>query len=477
MQTKSLVTRGWAIFIGVSTLFSAGPLLTTFENYTPPISAEMEGSKSAVSETALLVPCHNSESVIGRTLKAALEVFPSSHIFVIANGDSLTPTDKTKNVCDRYGVNFIWCPVGSKAAALFVGCHAARMFRYVFLIDDDCLLPPDVPIVVSKLTDRVRCIGYTITSVSACGSIGSYCQQAQDLEYKISGLQKILAGRVGSALFPHGAVSLWDRRFLKKTFKHHPGFSISEDWFQGNSCRALGGRIKMCSAVFIATSTPSALFRLGNRQKRGGFGETTVFQQRFSRWNFLFAGEIWCNLKYILLSWKMGWRDLTTKIFVIHQLYVNAKFTCPLIHIATQQMTEIFLNLAMPFVLPISFYSQPLNCCALSALTVVLHLLIVVIFNFYHLKAKSASIQWRVVLGYYIPFKIFLILTNVASFYWAVFQYGRLPENHKAVATIIKLENIAALKPGIDQGDDGKMEPSKSSFKANITPEAPGDIV
>ncbi|KAJ5936691.1 hypothetical protein N7466_003141 [Penicillium verhagenii] len=438
-QKKSLVTGGWAIFIGISTLFSAGPLLIKFESHNTPIHVETKGSNSAVHETALLVPCHNSESVIGKTIKAALRVFPSSHIFAIANGDYLVPSDKTKDICDQHGVNFVWCPVGSKAAALFVGCHAARKFRYVFLIDDDCLIPPDLPIVASRLTGRAKCIGYTITSVDACGSIGSYCQQAQDLEYKLSGLQRTLAGRLGSSMFPHGAVSLWDRRFLKKTFKHHPGFSISEDWFQGNSCRALGGSIEMCSAVFIATSTPSALFRL-HHQQRGGFGETTVFQQRFSRWNFLFAIELWSNVKYVLLSWKMGWRDLTTKLFVTNQIF------------------ETFLNLAMPFVLPISFWSQPWHCCALSALTIILHLMIVVIFNAYHLRAKGAMIQWRVVFSYYIPFKLFLLLTNAASFYWAIFKYGiyfshlhpKLPQNHKAVTTIMKLERMEDLKQGID---------------------------
>lgn len=86
-------------------------------------------------------------------------------------------------------------------------------------------------------------------------------------------------------------------------------------------------------------------------------------------------------------------------------------------------------------------------------------------------------------------------MTNVASFYWAVFQYGRyfshvhpkLPENHKAVAIIMKLENIAALKHGSEQGDDdssltiqkascrvrgdGMMEPSSNIYKVDISPD------
>jgi hypothetical protein len=44
----------------------------------------------------------------------------------------------------------------------------------------------------------------------------------------------------------------------------------------------------MCSAVFVETETPSAiLFSSGGA--RGGFGEMTIFKQRFYRWNFFFV--------------------------------------------------------------------------------------------------------------------------------------------------------------------------------------------
>jgi hypothetical protein len=70
----------------------------------------------------------------------------------------------------------------------------------------------------------VKVIGYTIKSVGPDSSKGTYCQQAQDLEYKISGLQRELAGKIGSATFPHGAISLWNTRFLIDTFRTHPGY-------------------------------------------------------------------------------------------------------------------------------------------------------------------------------------------------------------------------------------------------------------
>ncbi|KAK3044502.1 hypothetical protein LTS18_001125, partial [Coniosporium uncinatum] len=49
-------------------------------------------------DTALLIPCYKSAKIIGPTLDAALKIFPASHIFVIANGNSPTPLDNTEEV-------------------------------------------------------------------------------------------------------------------------------------------------------------------------------------------------------------------------------------------------------------------------------------------------------------------------------------------------------------------------------------------
>ena len=180
--------------------------------------------------------------------------------------------DNTAAVCDQYGVSHTWSPIGSKIVAQFVGCYVTKRFPYVLLIDDDCLLPPNFPIVTDRIHGKTLCIGYTIKSVGPNRSKGTLCQQAQDVEYKLSGLQRAFAGKIGSATFPHGAISIWDRKLLIKTFQAHPGFSVSEDWFFGHVARQLGCRIQMCTAVFVETETPSAIFLSGGGA-RGGFGE------------------------------------------------------------------------------------------------------------------------------------------------------------------------------------------------------------
>ncbi|KAB8254483.1 glycosyltransferase like family 2-domain-containing protein [Aspergillus pseudonomiae] len=434
MQRKFVFAGGWAIFIFLLVFYSFAPLLLTFENDFPgPDYYQTRRIGPTAPDTALLIPCYKSGSIVGRTLEAALKIFPASQVYVIANGNSPTPLDNTEEVCKVYGVNHIWCPVGSKIVAIFIGCHAVKSFRHVLLIDDDCILPPHFPVVVSRLTEKVRCIGYTIKSVGPNSLPGSYCQQAQDLEYKLAGLQRSFAGRIGSATFPHGAISLWQRAFLKETLQHHPGFSISEDWFMGNSCRRLGGRIQMCSAVFVETTAPAALVFVDRNSSRGGFGEMTVFKQRFLRWNFFVANGICYNLLYLFGSWKLGKWELGAKLFVIQEVY------------------ESLLYVLTPFILPIGFVVRPVFCGALLGATVALYLFNAIIFNEFHLRLKDERIEWNVVLWYYMPYKIFLGLTNVASCYYSLFKYARyfakrrpkLTEDHKAVGMVLRLEEIA----------------------------------
>ncbi|GME34820.1 glycosyl group 2 family protein [Neofusicoccum parvum] len=310
---KFVVPWTFSITIGIATVYAFLPLLIFFEKEPPARHGIDIKDIPGVKDTALLIPCYKSASLIANTLDAALKTFPPSHIFVIANGNSQTPLDNTEEVCRPYGVNHVWCPVGSKIVAQFVGSFAAKEFKNVLLIDDDCALPPNFPVVAERLTERVKCIGYTI--------------KAQDLEYKLSGLQRAFAGKVGSATFPHGAISLWDREFFIRTFHDHPGFSVSEDWFFGDSCRSLGGRIIMCTSIFVETETPSAIFWNRKGGSRGGFGEMTVFKQRFMRWNFFFVAGIWYNMAYIFSSWKLGWWEIGAKLFVFQEIPYKCALT------------------------------------------------------------------------------------------------------------------------------------------------------
>jgi hypothetical protein len=86
-----------------------------------------------------------------------------------------------------------------------------------------------------------------------------------------------------------------------KTFDKHHGFSASEDWFFGHAAQKLGCRITMCCHVFVATETLTAVF-FSSGGSHGGFGEMTIFKQRFKRWNSFFMNGMWYNMAYIFGS-------------------------------------------------------------------------------------------------------------------------------------------------------------------------------
>lgn len=441
------------------------PLLTLFETQAsakspadPTDPEHVSGQKTTgtysegAKNTALLVPCYKSASLLPATLDAALKVFPKENIFILANGNSPTPLDDTESVCTSYGVNHTWIPVGSKIVAQYVGCYVSKDFPYALLIDDDCLLPPEFPVVTDRFNDRVKSLGYTITSTGPNHSKGTYCQQAQDLEYKLSGLQRLFAGKVGSATFAHGAIVLWDRDFLLQTFQLHPGFSISEDWFFGHVARCQGSRIPMCSAVFVETETPASFCFSASGASRGGFGEMTVFKQRFKRWNFFFVFGMWYDVQYILLSWKLRplWCEFGAKLFVFQEVY------------------ETLLYLFTPIVLPISFAVRPLYTLYLLLATVGLYLVNAIIFNEIHLRLTGRMVNRVMLLTYYMPFKLALTLVNVGSCYWSIWQYAkyfsrrhaRIIEDDKAVGVVLRVEEEQS---GVDQQSPLERLSSSSS--------------
>ncbi|KAK5727941.1 hypothetical protein LTR17_012364 [Elasticomyces elasticus] len=439
VQNKFVVGGTWSITIGLAAFYAYAPLIMLFEKEPPmPIDlTNIDATKTpGVHNTALMIPCYKSEKIIGPTLVAALKIFPASHIYVIANGNSPTPLDNTEEVCTKYGVNHIWSPVGSKIVAQFVGCYAAKHFENVLLIDDYCALPANFPIVSDRMKGKIQCIGYTIKSVGPESSKGTLCQQAQDLEYKISGLQRQFAGWIGSATFPHGAISLWNTKFLIKTFHTHPGFSVSEDWFFGHVARELGCRITMCSAIFVETETPTDVFFAARGGSRGGFGEMTIFKQRFYRWNFFFVNGMYYNMKYILTSRKLGFWEIGAKLFVWQEVY------------------ETLLYLLAPFVLPISLIVRPAFCGYLTAATFVLYYLNVTIFNEIHLRLRNERIGFVALYIYYAPYKIALTGINILSCYWALYKYARyfakkhpkVIEDEKAVEVIFRLEESKESK-------------------------------
>lgn len=392
-------------------------ILCTFDRSIP--GSDPETPRDA-SECCIVIPCYKAAETLRSTIPACLKIFRPEQIFIIANGNSPTPLDHTADVCAEFGVRHFWVPVGSKITAEFVGVAVARGYKYVMLIDDDVLLPENLPLPTHHFDDcdarnRVACVGYTIKSVGANSTRGTLMQMAQDLEYKVSGLAKVLQTHYGSVVFPHGAIALWRRDVLEKIFHAHPGYHISEDWYLGHTARAAGYRMVMSSEIFVETETPPSLFppifrRKGDGGSRGGYGEMTIYKQRFYRWNFFFLFRIYNNMMYILLSWRLGWREIITKIYVFGECY------------------DSIIRLIAPVVLPVALaVSWRLTLIVTGALLVV-NWAIILFFNFVHLgllrrgRPDEEQVPW-IAFFPYIWLKFAMVWVNVASVYWSIYEY------------------------------------------------------
>lgn len=400
IRSTGIAKAGTAIFMSWAAFQAFVPMLCTrFEQEVDDVE------KRDASEVALVIPAYKAAKILPETIRHALKIFKPEQIFIMANGNSPTPLDDTADVCKEFGVNVAWVPIGSKITAEFVGVALTSKYKYILLIDDDVHLPANLPIVTDRIRGNTKCIGYTIKSTGENGSKGTLIQQCQDMEYKLSGLTRTFCGKFGSATFPHGAIILWDRATLQSLFNVHPGYAISEDWFFGYAARASGHRIQFCSQVFVETETPPSLF-FTSGPARGGFGEMTVFKQRFYRWNFFWSHRLWEDTIYIIFSWRLGWRELVTKLWVTVELY------------------DCIMSFLRPWVIVLAAIANyKLLLIFIAALTA-MYAVAFITFNSWHLRKKKEMVAWKI-MPVYITMKFTLMWVNVVSVYYDLYCYGK----------------------------------------------------
>ena len=264
------------------------------------------------NHTALLIPCHKSESIIGKTLENALLIFDKESIFVIDNAHNENPLDNTKTICERYGVNYTWVPIGSKIVSMYVGAKLAQKFEYILQIDDDMVLDKDMTFPIKEDTD---CIAYVMSAINKEDKETTLVQKCQDVEYKTAGIVKAVHSWLGNVSFAHGGISLWKRTSFIKVLENHPMYPISDDWFTGYIANTMGMRIRVCDQKFISSDTPRTLFGNG---RVSGYGSATVWKQRFFRWYALILLQIVYNIYYLFFVWSFSFRRiLFQKLFML----------------------------------------------------------------------------------------------------------------------------------------------------------------
>jgi cellulose synthase/poly-beta-1,6-N-acetylglucosamine synthase-like glycosyltransferase len=194
-------------------------------------------------------------------------------------------------------------------------------------IDDDIALEPNMSFPITKNTS---CIAYTISATNFNGPEG-LIHMFQDLEYKLSGIMKMIEAHFASTTFPHGAISLWKRDVLLKVLEQHPMFPLSDDWFMGTICNRMGHRIETCATMFIKTDVPSNYLHQDSASRASGYGQVTLFDQRFKRWYRFTIVQVFYMMYDIFFSWKLPLRRaIMLKIIwlwrIVNVLIVLVKF-------------------------------------------------------------------------------------------------------------------------------------------------------
>jgi cellulose synthase/poly-beta-1,6-N-acetylglucosamine synthase-like glycosyltransferase len=96
-----------------------------------------------IGDVAVLIPAHNEELVLGRTLSSAAALVPIEHVYVVSDGS----TDATEIVAKEQGAHVLRLTPGrGKASALVAGLRQFDLgsrYRVVVLVDADTELDAD----------------------------------------------------------------------------------------------------------------------------------------------------------------------------------------------------------------------------------------------------------------------------------------------------------------------------------------------
>jgi len=307
------IQYGFLIFIMLEFFYTSLPVILYKRKYTQ--SKSNQNTNQNTNNIGLLIPCHNAQKVLPKTLQNALKIFKRENIYIIDNGNSDSPpSTETRDICVQHGVRYVWVPEGSKISSIYVGAKIMK-HDFVMQIDDDVLLNEEM---IFPINDETHCLAYMISASSHDGK-KNMLHHLQDMEYKHSGIIKGFQSWVGSTMFAHGAISLWRRMTLIEILEKHTLYPISDDWFTGFKANELGYKIDVCDKNFSETDAPNTLF---TTSRKSGYGNATLFSQRFSRWYITRFIQIIYMLYYIVCCWKLpGRRIVAQKFFFLWDIF------------------------------------------------------------------------------------------------------------------------------------------------------------
>jgi hypothetical protein len=317
------------------------------------------------NRVCLLIAHYGGYGALNDSLEPALAIFPPEHIFVCHNSNHLHPFDKGKagqtlkkiRELERTRgltkhINYAYSCEGNKTLAIYAtALHKCTHMKYCMMIDNDVILPEDLHIPMDIFQDKnlshVKALAFTIKASNPFNRAGTtnWVSAMQNIEYIKAGWTKMLQSSLGSALYAHGAISLWEKDIMLSVFKAHNTFFDGEDLQMGVILHGFnqGYSIKTVSNVSVETEVPSHSICWEWRSERAckaypipvvhtllrlvfaaplkcgawgcGYNEKSLFRQRVASWDKGAHRAFMWYVQLLLFNWSFSTIALKPYLF------------------------------------------------------------------------------------------------------------------------------------------------------------------
>ena len=262
-------------------IFLSRGLLTSVPNNSV---TDKEIDEEFKNKIAVIIACHNSEDVLPYTLEAALKHFSGEAIYIADNNKVLPIENISNQICEKYGVNYIYTQVSNKTLALRNTVnYIDNKYEYLISMDDDTLFPEKFYINQNIFNDeKIGCIGFGIRIKNKKNII----ERCVDIEYKLYSYS-CFSRNFGSTDFGVGIAYMMKKNLFKKCIDINPcdgRLPFGEDGIQGIICRQNGYIILQDLNNFFLTYCPNKLFTCGKSKVISGYDAGTLWKQRPLRW-------------------------------------------------------------------------------------------------------------------------------------------------------------------------------------------------
>ncbi|KAL0228369.1 hypothetical protein RCL1_004512 [Eukaryota sp. TZLM3-RCL] len=198
------------------------------------------------------------EAGFERTLKMASMLVPDGQVFVCHNARGYAPAigDRTVEVITRVAkwgrnISYVYLPVGNKTLSLLwtAKVWVPKHIDTIVCMDDDIILPHDISFQTNKL--KLKKIAGAVPVIRTAPNTDktgwkrrTILVWMQDFEYLLAGFSKLFQAHVGgTANYPHGAISIWNRSTFVDVLERHDTVFEGEDAQMGLILREFAGTL------------------------------------------------------------------------------------------------------------------------------------------------------------------------------------------------------------------------------------------